>query len=169
MQLSKYDSYYQRRKSPAERFWEKVDKNGPNGCWVWTAGLHKQFGYGQFWYNGINDLAHRMSWRLTYGEIPDGLNVCHKCDNPPCCNPDHLFLGTDLDNARDRNAKGRHNMPRGSALPHAKVTEAMIPQIHELRNRGLTHKQIGEIVGLGRAAVGLILNGKNWKHCKPRT
>lgn len=89
--------------TPEERFWAKVEK-GPD-CWEWKAFRNK--GYGKFTYNGRMYLAHRLSWILTNGPIPDGLGVLHSCDNPPCVNPDHLFLGTQLDNMRDASNKGR--------------------------------------------------------------
>lgn len=98
----------------AERFWAKVNKDGPipahvpelGPCWVWTAALHRR-GYGWFRFNGTPTLAHRVSWELTNGPIPDGLQVLHKCDNKPCERPDHFFLGTDADNMADKTAKGR--------------------------------------------------------------
>lgn len=80
------------------RFWTYA-KQGP-GCWEWT-GARAAHGYGQVWDGQRQTGAHRMAWRLTFGKIPKGLVVCHRCDNPPCCNPSHLFLGTPSDNARD--------------------------------------------------------------------
>jgi hypothetical protein len=98
-------------RSLAERFWEKVDRSGE--CWTWTASKIGR-GYGQI---GItrsrSDRAHRVSWRLAHGEIPNGLCVLHRCDNPSCVNPAHLFLGTKGDNAADRQKKGRTVAPTG--------------------------------------------------------
>ena len=88
------------------RFWSKVNQRGPDDCWEWQEGKSKQ-GYGQFTLYGAHLRAHRFAWMLTHGPIPDEMLVCHKCDNPPCCNPSHLFLGTHLDNQRDKKAKGR--------------------------------------------------------------
>lgn len=97
-----------------ERFWGKVNKDGPapshcpelGPCWIWT-GIITIWGYGRIKSGGKMHAAHRVAWVLAYGDIPDGLFVCHKCDNPACVRPEHLFVGTVLDNTRDREAKGR--------------------------------------------------------------
>lgn len=92
-----------------ERFWEKVDKTGD--CWEWTGFKNRQ-GYGQFQVSTKNGQpAHRVSFELANGKIPDGMHVCHKCDNPPCVRPDHLFLGTPSDNMKDMVKKGRNISP----------------------------------------------------------
>ena len=88
-----------------ERFWNKVDKT--DDCWNWTASKNIQ-GYGYFRFDGKMRKAHRMAWLLVNGEIPDGMCVCHTCDNPGCVNPIHLWLGTNQDNMDDMNNKGRH-------------------------------------------------------------
>jgi len=86
-----------------ERFWSKVSIKGDDECWPWTAApRRKDEGYGAFWLNRRHQPSNRVAWMLTHGKIEEGLVVCHKCDNPPCCNPSHLFLGTPLDNDRDR-------------------------------------------------------------------
>ena len=92
----------------AERFWEKVDQSGGLfACWPWTANRNSR-GYGDRFRVGDKQYrAHRFAYELTHGPIPDGLLVCHSCDNPPCCNPAHLWLGTAADNHADRNRKGR--------------------------------------------------------------
>ena len=93
-------------RSLKERFWEKVDKTG--NCWIWTAACMTN-GYGQIWDGSKDRGAHRISWILHNGPIPNNLHVLHKCDNPPCVRPDHLFLGTPIDNMLDAKAKGRLN------------------------------------------------------------
>jgi hypothetical protein len=93
----------------AEQFWERVDVRGGNECWEWKRGK-KGGGYGNARWKGHDAYAHRVVWELTNGLIPDGLLVLHACDNPPCCNPSHLFLGTAKDNILDAMRKGRaHN------------------------------------------------------------
>lgn len=99
-----------RVKSLADRFWAKVDKRGPDECWLWTGCRKKAFGYGKIGEGRMGQrtlLAHRVSWEITNGSIPDGAMVLHRCDNPPCVNPRHLFLGDQLDNMRDMVSKGR--------------------------------------------------------------
>lgn len=99
-----------RKRTPlAKRFWPKVDASGgDNSCWTWRASKHTN-GYGQIGSGGRGRplLSHRVSWQLTNGDIPAGMVVCHKCDNPLCCNPAHLFLGTQADNLKDMTDKGR--------------------------------------------------------------
>lgn len=95
---------------PATPFWDRVDTSG--SCWVWTGACNRK-GYGEYHFNGKARRAHRVSWELTYGPIPEGLIVCHRCDNPSCVRPDHLFLGTHSDNAIDRERKGRGGSARG--------------------------------------------------------
>lgn len=92
-------------RSITERFWTKVVKH-LKGCWEWKGATH-EFGYGRI----DNQQAHRVSWRIHFGDIPNGLGVLHQCDNPPCTRPDHLFLGTPLDNSKDAVAKGRMKRP----------------------------------------------------------
>jgi hypothetical protein len=102
-----------------ENFWGNVSIDKDDKCWEWKRGRRKS-GYGKLWYNGKTTLAHRVAWLKTYGPIPEGLCVLHKCDNPPCVNPSHLFLGTNKDNSRDKENKGRGNTAPGTAAAAAK-------------------------------------------------
>lgn len=106
--------------TPLERFWEKVDPNGPNGCWVWTGG-RKKAGYGQFMVNGKKVIAHRWSYQQFVGPIPDDYEVDHhECDNPPCVNPAHLRAITLRENRDKRNARKTHC--RSKRHPYTEAT-----------------------------------------------
>lgn len=101
------------RPSVSDRFWANVQQT--TGCWPWTGATSR--GYGKILDHGQMKSVHRVSWELTYGSIPDGLGVLHRCDNPPCVRPEHLFLGTATDNNRDRDVKGRNGFSRKTHCP----------------------------------------------------
>lgn len=109
-----------------ERFWSKVDRRGPDECWPWK-GSRNPDGYGSFSYQGRQARAHRMAWMLANGAVPEaGKLICHSCDNPPCCNPAHLWPGTPSDNMKDCYAKGR--APRSA--PALNAAKAHCPAGH---------------------------------------
>lgn len=142
----------------AERFWSRVEKTPE--CWTWTRACYRN-GYGAFSIGGRNRLAHRVAWFLTYGEWPDRM-VLHSCDNRRCVRPDHLFLGTAKDNTRDMMQKGR-----GLALgrfPNAKLTEADVVRIKELRGRGQSQGSVARAFGVNAATVREITKGESWVH-----
>lgn len=152
------------------RFFKYVDKEGSNGCWEWTGS--KMGGYGGLgWYvrneDGLAEgrpkstRAHRISWELHNGPIPDGLCVLHYCDNPSCVNPDHLFLGTLQDNMDDRNKK--HRQASGAKHGRARLTELQVLTIRLLSKEGMTHVAISEKLSIPRTTVRYIANRQTWK------
>lgn len=156
-------------RSIEERFWEKVDKEGPvpqhrpelGPCWLWRAGRDKS-GYGQFRKESTVALAHRVSYELEHGPIDSGVLLRHRCDNPACVNPSHLRPGTQRDNMRDmrsrqRSATGRKN---GSV----KLTDSDVRQIRLLRQEGRTVTSLAKQFGVSRATVWRVVERKNWQH-----
>lgn len=148
--------------SPENQFWAKVDKT--SSCWIWLGCKGK--GYGQVKIRGKRKRAHRLAWELTHGSIPDDLFLCHRCDNPACVNPSHLFLGTAADNAKDRDAKGRHRPPMTKGAQHgfAKLAEEQAMEIKIAALNGESHKCIAERYGISRPVVSSIKAGRIWKH-----
>lgn len=144
-----------------DRFWAKVDKT--HGCWNWTAST-REGGYGRFGigaHGGI--LAHRYSYILHNGEIPDGLCVLHHCDNPSCVRPDHLFLGTKADNARDKVSKGRQSHPRGELNPKSKLSEAAVRVIKKLLGR-IPQLELAQSFNVSQQTINNIAKGRRWSH-----
>lgn len=130
------------------------------GCWLWT-GATAGKGYGALSAEGVLRYAHRFSFEKFRGPIPAGLHVLHRCDNPPCCNPDHLFIGTRTDNMHDASVKGRlRNRERN---PQAKLTEAAVAEIRERYLRGgISRRALGEEYGVNEATIGKAVRGKTW-------
>lgn len=147
----------------AERFWEKVDRSGD--CWTWTA-YRNPAGYGEISLGGRLGaaLAHRIAYELTLHPVPGDLHVLHRCDNPACVRPDHLFLGTHLDNMRDMTAKGRGRQVaagrRGEDNGNVRITDA---QVAEIRNRiaaGDSQAAIARAFNVSKTLIHLIKHGK---------
>jgi len=149
----------------ATRFWNKIDKSrGDDSCWTWT-GYCKSDGYGVIGIRGkTTECTHRVAYTLCVGTIPDGMQILHQCDNPPCCNPAHLFLGTQADNIADMVNKGRTVHTKGESHPLAKLT---VSQVEEIRTQFTGAR--GEKVAFARkfnvspCTIRDILNGSHWK------
>jgi hypothetical protein len=145
-------------KTELERFDAKWEAVTETGCWLWTAcPAAKGRGYGSF----SSRLAHRASWELRVGPIPDGLCVLHHCDTPACVNPAHLFLGTNAENTADKMAKGRHRCPRGEAHVRSKVTE---DTVRAIRAETGAQRTIARKYGIAQVTVWNIRQNRTWAH-----
>lgn len=140
---------------------------GPyEGCWEWSGGVfnegRKGLCYGRVWFKGRNRTVHRLVWEEFYGEIPEGLEVCHTCDNPKCWRPDHLFLGTHKENMEDRKLKGRNNSKRsatGFRLPQTRLSDKDVSEIRSLYEaRKHTQKELSIIFGVTQSHISDIIN-----------
>ena len=150
---------------PAERFWTLLDKNGGNNaCWPWTQ-CRGSGGYGLAWDGHKRIRAHRLAWILTHGSIPVGADVLHTCDNPPCCNPKHLWLGRDLENRRDCIGKGRARYAVGEDF-NRKLTDSQVKQIRAIwqQDNRPSQQAIGDMFGVNQRMVSSIVLRKTWKH-----
>lgn len=150
------------RRPVEERFWEKVDVRGEDECWEWRAA--KISGYGVIGYPPNKRFqAHRLSWQIFHQcEIPEGMFVCHKCDNRGCVNPHHLFAGTRRENVDDMLQKKRH--AHGERQGLSKLTAPDIIEIRRLGAEGIRHQKIADSFSIDPSHVGLIIHGKTWKH-----
>jgi len=152
------------------RFWTRVIIRQPDDCWEWMEGK-TWAGYGAVNTKQGQYKAHRLAWELSHGPIPDGIFVLHTCDNPACCNPHHLFLGTQTDNMADMNQKGRHGKTghkpgeqKGERNYNAKLNQKSVNQIKKLLQIGsYTHEQIAKKFDVSRATISMIHIEKNWK------
>lgn len=179
------------RLSVEERFWSKVKKERAKGCWNWTAGQIGD-GYGEFHAFGERR-AHRVSWVLHFEEIPPGLSVLHKCDNPLCIRPDHLFLGTQQDNMTDMVNKGRqatgdksgarlypermargerHGLrihpelaAKGEKIGASKLTTSLVREIRiAYEQRIMDQRQLAQEYGVCQRTINCVVNRINWRH-----
>lgn len=147
-----------------QRFWRKINKLSPSECWPWTGATNTR-GYGKFRVNKKLYYATRMVWFLAHGAQPDGLGLLHKCDNPICCNPDHLFLGSRADNVADMTSKRRNRVPLGSDHSNATLTDSDVIAIRRLRaTTSLTGVEIGKQFGVTKSTVARIITRQIWKH-----
>lgn len=147
-----------------ERFNKYYEAVTESGCWLWTGGLDKD-GYGVFWKDLTTARAHRSSYELLKGTIPDGLQVLHSCDIPSCVNPDHLFLGTHNDNMKDKSSKNRQTKLCGSQVYNAKLTENDVVIIKQLLTKStLRQSDIAGIFNICEGSISQINRGIAWKH-----
>lgn len=163
----------------SERFWSRVDKT--DDCWNWT-GPKTADGYGRLYREGKTIRAHRLSYEMHHGPVPSGLIVCHRCDNPSCVNPDHLFVGTGAENIADCEAKGRRNVParsgdfhwtkrrpdrvaKGQVFSRSEITDELVRRLRaRYAEGGITQRELAAQHGISHKNLSLILAGKTWKH-----
>ena len=146
-------------KTLEERFWFKVNKT--DYCWEWVGGKNSS-GYGTI-YNEKTVLVHRLSWQIHFGDIIEGLCVCHSCDNKKCVNPDHLFLGTQQDNMNDMVEKGGNNSPKGEKNGMHKLSESDIHIIKYMLGEGSTQSNVAKLFGVSQPVISNINLQKAWR------
>lgn len=150
------------RTTPPDDFYDMALPEPMSGCWLWLGSVMGQ-GYGTVSFNKKNHLAHRVSYELENGPIPAGQYVCHRCDNPICVNPDHLFLGTQADNMSDCARKGRTRVPtlKGEAHHQAKLTAE---QVRAIRTDTRSHAAVARSLNMSKTTVCDIRRGRSWRH-----
>jgi hypothetical protein len=146
-----------------ERFWACVHPEPNTGCWLWSgSAMGRGDGrgdYGSIWWRGKNWRAHRFAYAMEHGRIPDGMLVCHRCDNTFCVNPDHLFAGTPTDNNRDRAEKGRS--ARGEGHGNARLTAEVVREIYLA---DATYTELARRYGIHTSYVWQLRTGRAWPH-----
>lgn len=150
-------------KTLEERFWKKVDKRGPDECWEWRRSKNPD-GYGKVWLFNKMLYAHRISFEITYGKIPENMRVCHKCDNPGCVNPNHLFLGSQKDNMKDMILKGRAIHYCGEENKSSKLKSKEVCEIRKLYSMGeYSQRFLADKYNISQRTICDIVNNKKWK------
>lgn len=149
-------------------FWEKVIRGKPNECWEWQGSLHDGYGAIRRVKNGKHlpiVFTHRLSWEIHLGPIPDGLCICHKCDNRKCVNPHHLFLGTNKDNTMDAQVKGR--LASGEKIKQSKLNKELVIWLRKLwDNKHNKHNfsSLARQFGVTERTIAWAIRGVTWKH-----
>lgn len=154
-------SHWHNKATLEDALWEFLSPGEPDECWEWQKKLGA-WGYGAVCFRGEIMPAHRASYEIHKGPIPEGLKVLHRCDNPPCCNPNHLFLGTDAENVADKVGKKRHAF--GERAASAKLAEADINEIRQLHKSGFSASKIAATYKVSPSTINRIVKGKGWTH-----
>jgi hypothetical protein len=139
--------------------------NKTSRCWEWKGGINSTV-RGIFWMNGKTIKAHRASWIIHNGTIPNGMLVCHHCDNGKCVNPEHLFLGSYKDNTQDMLRKGRGNIPHGESHWNSKLTKYKVSKIRDLSKNGFSQKYLALMFNVSAPNISEVVNYKIWCHEK---
>lgn len=165
-------SFGPKTRSLSERFWEKVGKEGPTfsrelgSCWTWN-GATAPGGYGKIGgggHSGKTLRASRISWQIHFGDITESLCVLHRCDNPECTNPVHLFLGTKKENLEDMTNKGRRRSAVGERQGRAVLTEGVVRRIRERYANGEKQEDIAKDFSVGHRAISKVVTRRTWRH-----
>ncbi len=146
-----------------KRFYSKVRIDTTSGCHVWISALSEK-GYGRFWMNGKKRLAPRVAWELANGPIPNGLWVLHRCDNPACVNPEHLFLGTATDNVRDMIGKGRNPPRHGEHGGRTILTTEQVIEIRNMPRQVDCQRYLATLYGVAVETIQSVQYRRNWRH-----
>lgn len=147
----------------AQRFWNLVTVGEPDACWPWKGSRGKS-GHGKFTVDRYSEHAHRAAWKFAFGDLPAGVCVLHRCDNPPCCNPRHLFTGSRADNIRDMIVKGRDRKAHGAANGLAKLTDDQVREMRRLYAEGAYQRTLAKRFGISQGAVSAIVTRRTWRH-----
>lgn len=145
-----------------EKFNAGIDKGSPDECWLWKGGNTGR--YGRIKTRSVSIAAHRASYQIHFGTIPEGMFVCHHCDNPRCVNPNHLFLGTPLDNMRDKTEKGRGRYLHGEENPISRLTSKQVTEVRSRAKNGERQSHLAREFGICQATVSEIVLYKIWRH-----
>jgi hypothetical protein len=148
--------------STVSRFYKNIDVKGFDDCWNWLLSKNR-CGYGKFKAFGKSYLSHRFMYELEHLCIPEGMIVMHTCDNPACCNPNHLVLGTQKENVGDCWGKGRHNNINLKRKKQPKLKRDDVMLIRELHDDGYSHKYIANLFDISKSQVYIIVNNRQWK------
>jgi hypothetical protein len=150
------------------RFWSKVERDdeNPDKCWEVVALYKDKDGYGRFWVDGKNIFAHRFAFQNYHNRlIQDNMVICHTCDNPNCCNPNHLWEGTVKDNITDRDNKGRHYKGKGEKSTYSILTEKQVLEIRaKYQNNGKSYRELSKEYGISITTICFIIKRKRWSH-----
>lgn len=157
--------------SPADRIKRMAERDLATGCWNWTGATRG--GYGRLIVGSRSDgsrrsvSAHRLAYEAFVGPVPEGMEICHRCDNRKCTNPDHLFPGTRQDNVDDRESKGRGVYVRGEGVGTSKLSDAEVMSARRLRKQGWVYQQIADRLGVSKRTVMRAVKGETWRHVPP--
>ena len=148
-----------------KHLWSRIDVKSIPKCWLWS-GCTIKGGYGQISFNGILYLVHRIAYFVHTNEDPGLLKVCHSCDTPSCCNPHHLWIGTQTENIRDMVIKQRSPNNHGDRNPSAKLNERQVKQIRGLFKAGVERKELARQYNVSYSTIKYIVRRKSWSHIK---